>query len=33
VLTNDASDETLSGLLDGYAHRTGLLAEAPAESK
>jgi hypothetical protein len=33
VLTNDASDETLSGLLDGYAHPTGLLAKAPAESK
>jgi hypothetical protein len=27
VLTNDASDETLSALLDGYAHSTGLLAQ------
>jgi hypothetical protein len=27
VLTNEASDETLSALLDGYAHSTGLLAQ------
>lgn len=27
VLTNDASDEALSALLDGYAHDTGLLAK------
>jgi hypothetical protein len=27
VLTNDASDETLSALLDGYAHTTGFLAK------
>jgi hypothetical protein len=33
VLTNDASDEALSALLDGYAHDTGLLAKAPAASK
>jgi hypothetical protein len=27
VLTNEASDETLSALLDGYAHSTSLLAQ------
>jgi hypothetical protein len=31
VLTNAASDETLSGLFDGYAHTTGLLAKGPAK--
>jgi hypothetical protein len=32
VLTNAASDEVLSALFDGYAHKTGFLAKEPVKA-